>query len=144
MTRDVAAAMDRHERFNFDESLYVVATQQDLHFKQLFKVLELAGFDWFNKCTHINFGMLHFKDSKMSTREGNIIFLEDVLDKSVELALKAIEEKNPNLDNKFEVARDVGIGAIIFSDISKRRKQDVNFNWEEIRNFDGETAPYIQ
>ena len=114
-TRDIAAAIDRQKRFIFDESLYVVGNQQELHFRQLFKVLELMGFDWFTKCKHIQFGLLHLADSKMSTREGKVIFLEEVLDKSVELAIKAIEEKNPDLDNKEEVAEAVGVGAITVS-----------------------------
>jgi arginyl-tRNA synthetase len=143
-TRDIAAAIDRWERFNFTESLYVVANQQELHFKQLFKSLELAGFNWFKSCKHISFGLLRLEDSKMSTREGNIIFLEDVLNKSINLAKKAIEEKNPDLENKENVAEDIGIGAIIFNDISKRRAQDIVFKWDEVLNFDGETAPYIQ
>ena len=143
-TRDIAAAMDRWKRFNFEESLYVVAHQQELHFKQLFKVLELMGCDWAKKCKHVSFGLLHLADTKMSTRSGNVIFLEDVLDMSVELAVKAIEEKNPDLGNKQEVAEAVGVGAIIFGDIIKRRNQDITFKWEDILNFDGETAPYVQ
>lgn len=143
-TRDIAAAIDRQKRFVFDESLYVVGNQQELHFKQLFKVLELMGLDWFSKCKHVQFGLLHLADSKMSTREGKVIFLDEVLDKSVELAVKAIEEKNPALSNKAEVAEAVGVGAIIFGDIVKRRTQDITFKWEEILNFDGETAPYVQ
>jgi len=143
-TREIAAAMDRHQRFEFDESLYVVASQQELHFKQLFKILELMGFDWGAKCKHIQFGLLHLADSKMSTRSGNVIFLEDVLDKAVELSLKAIEEKNPELGDKVEVAEAVGVGSVIFGDIVKRRTQDITFKWEDILNFDGETAPYVQ
>jgi len=143
-TRDLAAAMDRWKRFKFEESLYVVGHPQELHFKQLFKVMELMGIDWYTKCKHIQFGLLHLADSKMSTREGNVIFLEDVLDKVVKLAEKAIEEKNPSLENKKEVAEAVGVGAIIFGDICKRRIQDITFKWEDILNFDGETAPYVQ
>ena len=143
-TRDMAAAMDRQERFLFDENLYVVASQQELHFKQLFKVLELMGVEWASKCKHIQFGLLHLADSKMSTREGNVVFLEDVLNRSVELAIKAIEEKNPDLGDRAEVAEAVGVGAIIFGDLVKRRTQDITFKWEDILNFDGETAPYVQ
>ncbi len=143
-TRDLAAAIDRQKRFVFDESLYVVGNQQDLHFKQLFKVLELMGFDWHSKCKHVQFGLLHLADTKMSTREGKVIFLDEVLDKSVELAIKAIEEKNPDLSNKEEVAEAVGVGAIVFGDIVKRRTQDIAFKWDDILNFDGETAPYVQ
>ncbi|MEI6080212.1 MAG: arginine--tRNA ligase [bacterium] len=143
-TRDITAAMDRWNRFNFVESVYVVANQQELHFKQVFKTLELMGFDWFSKCKHVQFGLLHFEDAKMSTREGRIIFLEEVLDKSVELAKKAIEDKNPNLDDKENVAEAVGVGSIIFGDICKKRIQDITFKWEDVLSFDGETAPYVQ
>ncbi len=143
-TRDLAAAYDRMNRFSFDESLYVVAHQQELHFKQIFKVLELMDCDWFSKCKHIQFGLLHLAEGKMSTREGNVVFLEDVIDKAVILAEKAISEKNPDLENKKEVAEAIGVGSIIFGDISKRRTQDIVFNWDEILNFDGETAPYVQ
>jgi len=143
-TRDIAAAMDRWKRFSFTESLYVVASQQELHFKQLFKVLELMNMEWASRCKHIQFGLLHFEDAKMSTREGRVIFLEDVLDKSIELARKAIEEKNPDLSNKEEIAEAVGVGAIIFGDISKRRIQDITFTWDDVLSFDGETAPYVQ
>ena len=143
-TRDLAAAFDRMDRFNFDESLYVVANQQELHFRQIFKVLDLMGCEWVNRCKHIQFGLLHLSDGKMSTREGNVVFLEDVLNKSVELARQAIDDKNPDLDNKEEVAESIGVGAIIFGDVSKRRTQDITFKWEEILSFDGETAPYVQ
>ncbi|MBN1114455.1 MAG: arginine--tRNA ligase [Oligoflexia bacterium] len=143
-TRDIAAALDRWERYRFDESLYVVAHQQELHFKQLFKTLEIMGYSWADRCRHISFGMLHFDDARMSTREGRVIFLEEVLDRAVDLALKAINHKNPKLENKEEVAEAVGIGAVIFSDISKRRIQNVVFRWEDVLNFDGETAPYVQ
>ncbi len=143
-TRDISAAMDRWKRFSFTESLYVVAHQQELHFKQIFKVFELMGYEWAGRCKHVQFGLLHLEDSKMSTRSGKIIFLEDVLDKAVVLARKAIEDKNPDLPNKDEVAEAVGVGAIIFGDICKRRIQDITFKWDDILNFDGETAPYVQ
>ena len=100
--------------------------------------------EWASRCKHIQFGLLHFEDAKMSTREGRVIFLEDVLDKSIELARKAIEEKNPDLENKAEIAEAVGVGAIIFGDISKRRIQDITFTWEDVLSFEGETAPYVQ
>lgn len=143
-TRDISAAIDRWKRFSFTESLYVVAHQQELHFKQIFKVFELMGYEWANRCKHVQFGLLHLEDSKMSTRSGNIIFLEDVLDKAVLLARKAIEDKNPDLSNKDEVAEAIGVGAVIFGDICKRRIQDITFKWDDILNFDGETAPYVQ
>jgi arginyl-tRNA synthetase len=102
------------------------------------------GFEWAEQCKHVQFGLLHLADSKMSTREGNVVFLEDVLDKSVELAMNAIDEKNPDLGDRQEVAEAVGVGSIIFGDIVKRRAQDITFKWDEILNFDGETAPYVQ
>ncbi len=143
-TRDISAAIDRWKRFSFTESLYVVAHQQELHFNQIFKVFELMGYEWASRCKHVQFGLLHLEDSKMSTRSGNIIFLEDVLDKAVALAKKAIEDKNPDLPNKDEVAEAVGLGAVIFGDICKRRIQYIVFKWDDILNFDGETAPYVQ
>ncbi len=143
-TRDIATAIDRWDRFKFTESIYVVANQQELHFKQVFKTLELMNFDWASRCRHVQFGLLHFEDAKMSTREGRMVFLEDVLNKSVELARQAIEEKNPSLENKEEISESVGVGAIIFGDVCKRRIQDITFKWEDILSFDGETAPYVQ
>lgn len=143
-TRDLAAAFDRVERFNPDELLYVVASQQDLYFKQLFKTFNLMKYDWADKAKHINFGLLTLPGGKMSTREGKIVFLEDVLDEAESRVLKLINEKNPDLENKTELAKKIGVGAIIFSDISRKRKQNIVFKWEEVLNFDGETAPYVQ
>jgi len=143
-TRDLAAAIDRYNAYKFDRMLYVVALQQRLHFRQVFKVLELLGFDWAKRCIHVDFGMLSFGEEAFSTRRGKIVFLEDVLDKAVELAESIIEEKNPALENKKEVAEVVGIGAIIFSELSQKRIKDKVFSWQEILNFDGETGPYVQ
>ena len=143
-TRDIAAAMDRYERFAFDRSLYVVAVQQSMHFRQFFTVLDKMGCEWASRCRHVPFGMLQLADRTMSTRKGEVIFLDDVLDKSVALSLAAIEEKNPALPNKEEVARQVGVGAIIFGDLVNRRTNDVTFEWERILNFNGETGVYVQ
>ena len=143
-TRDIAAAEYRHANYGFDRLLYVVGSQQKLHFRQVFKVLELMGYDWSARCVHADFGMLSFTGGTFSTRRGNLILLEDVLDKAVEIARAIIEEKNPSLENKDEVAEMVGVGAVIFGDIKHRRNKDVVFDWSTALNFDGETGPYLQ
>ncbi len=143
-TRDITAAIYRYNTYKFHKSLYVVGTAQSLHFRQLFKVLELMGYAWAKDCVHVDFGWIKFKQKMMSTRKGNIILLEDVLNKSIELAGKIIQEKNPELENKEEVAKDVGIGAVIFADLSTRRNKDIDFDWDQALSFDGETAPYVQ
>lgn len=143
-TRDLAAAMYRHETYGFWKMLYVVGADQRLHFQQVFKVLELMGFPWAQDCVHVDFGLIRFHDEKMGTRRGNIIFLEDVLDRAVELAEQIVHEKNPELPNKRQVAEAVGIGAVIFTDLSTRRVKDVNFEWEKVLTFEGETGPYVQ
>jgi len=143
-TRDIAAAIDRFERFNYDRSLYVVAQQQAIHFKQFFKVLNKMGYDWSNRLNHISFGMLQLADKTMSTRKGQVIFLEDVLSRSIALAKEAIESKNADLKNKDQVAKQVGVGAIIFGDLINRRTNDVTFEWDKILSFQGETGVYVQ
>lgn len=143
-TRDLAAAMYRHEAYDFWKMLYVVGADQRLHFQQVFKVLELMGFSWATDCVHVDFGLIRFNDEKMGTRKGNIIFLEDVLDRAVELAGQIVHDKNPDLPNKHEVAEAVGIGAVLFTDLSTRRVKDVNFEWEKVLTFEGETGPYVQ
>jgi arginyl-tRNA synthetase len=143
-TRDLAAAMYRHETYRFWKMLYVVGADQRLHFQQVFKVLELMGFPWAQDCVHVDFGLIRFHDEKMGTRRGNIIFLEDVLDRAVELAEQIVHEKNPELPDKRQVAEAVGIGAVIFTDLSTRRVKDVNFEWEKVLTFEGETGPYVQ
>ena len=143
-TRDIAAAEFRHASYQFDRLVYVVGSQQKLHFRQVFKVLELMGYDWAGRCIHADFGMLSFTGGTFSTRRGKLILLEDVLDKAVEIARAIIEEKNPTLENKDEVAEMVGVGAVIFGDIKHRRNKDVVFDWDTALNFDGETGPYLQ
>jgi arginyl-tRNA synthetase len=142
-TRDLAAAFYRLNHYRPEKILYVVGTEQQLHFRQLFKVLELLG-KHHEKFVHVNFGLFRFPEGKMSTRKGNIIFLEDVLDKAIALAASIIDEKNPKLRNKKAVARMVGVGAIIFADLSTDRIRDVEFDWNKMLSFEGETAPYIQ
>lgn len=143
-TRDLTAAIYRYETYHFHKLLYVVGSAQKLHFQQIFKVLELMGYPWAEDLVHVEFGWILFKEKVMSTRKGTIVLLEDVLNRSMDLALKIIQEKNPELEDKEKVAFDVGIGAVIFADLSTRRQKDVNFDWEEVLNFEGQSGPYIQ
>lgn len=143
-TRDIAAAEYRKKTYDFNRMIYVVGSEQKLHFNQFFKVLELMGHNWANRCVHVDFGLMKFKDGKMSTRKGKVVLLEDLLIEAVERIRKIIEEKNPSLENKEAVARDVGIGAVIFADLCTKRSKDVVFDWDEVLNFEGETGPYIQ
>jgi len=143
-TRDITAAIYRHKTYKFYKNLYVVGNSQRLHFQQVFTVLKLMGYDWADNCIHVDFGWVKFEDEILSSRKGNIILLEDVLDKSIKLAKKIIEEKNPELENKKEVAEQVGIGAVIFAYLARRRNKDFDFVWKEVLNFEGETGPYLQ
>jgi arginyl-tRNA synthetase len=143
-TRDLCAAKYRYETYHFDRMIYTTDAGQSLHFRQIFKVLDLLGYEWASCCVHVPFGVLNFREGRMSTRRGNVIFLEDVLNRAIELTRQIIEEKNPDLDEKDQVARDVGIGAVVYADLSTRRVKNVTFDWDEILNFDGDTGPYIQ
>lgn len=143
-TRDIAAAKYRKETYDFYKSLYVVAYQQNLHFRQFFKVLELMGYDWAKDCVHVNFGMISMEDMTFSTRKGNAIYLEDVLNVAVEKTLEIIKQKSPDLENKEIVAKQVGIGALVFSVLYNGRIKDYTFSWDKSLNFDGETGPYAQ
>ena len=143
-TRDICAAEYRKREFNFDKMIYVVGSEQRLHFTQFFKVLGLMDYEWVKDCVHVDFGLVKFKQGKMSTREGKVILLEELLEESCKIAREIIEEKNPDLENKAEISNDVGIGAIIFSELSTKRVKDVLFDWDVILNFDGETGPYVQ
>jgi arginyl-tRNA synthetase len=144
ITRDLAAAIYRYKTYRFSKLLYVVGAEQTLHFKQFFKLLELLGFPWADDCIHVPFGLIHFKDGRMSTREGKVIFLEDVINRAIEMAQNIIREKNPGLENKEKAAKAVGLGAIIFGDLVNDRIKDVEFDWEKVLDFSGETAPYVQ
>lgn len=144
LTRDIAAALYRHRTFHFDLALYVVGSPQSLHFRQLFSVLGKMGLEWNKNCHHVPFGHVRFAEGSMSTRKGNIVFLEEVLDKATELALSIIEEKNPGLKHKEEVAEAVGVGSVIFNGLKNYRIKEVTFIWEEVLNFNGETGPYLQ
>lgn len=143
-TRDLCAAIYRQQMYSFEKMLYVVGADQALHFQQVFSVLQKMNYDWAERCHHIPFGMIRFKEGKMSTRQGTLVFLEDVLDRATELALQIIQEKNPGLNNKHDVARVVGIGAVIFGDLSNDRVKNIEFDWDKILDFTGETAPYVQ
>ena len=143
-TRDLAAAFYRKNNYNFYKCLYVVAYQQNLHFKQFFKVLELMGKDWAKDMEHVAFGMVSLEEGTMSTRKGNVVLLEDVIAKCKEKAYNVISEKNPNLENKEEIASQVGTGAVIFGALSSSRIKDIVFSYDKVLNFDGETGPYCQ
>ncbi|QAT61351.1 MULTISPECIES: arginine--tRNA ligase [Tissierellales] len=144
ITRDIAAAIYRKEHYNFYKNVYVVGSEQILHFKQWKKIVELIGYPWAKDCIHVNFGMVRLEEGTMSTRKGRVVFLEDVLKKAVEKTLAIIEERNPNLENKDEVAKQVGIGAIVFQELFNNRIKDYTFTWEKTLSFDGETGPYVQ
>lgn len=145
-TRDLAAILYRARTYDFDKALYVTSYEQILHFKQLFEVAKLLGLDekYTKGLEHISFGMILLPTGKMSTREGNVIKLEDLLNEAIERAKKVIEQKNPELEDKEETAKRVGIGAVIFNDLSNNRVKDEIFEWDTILNFQGETGPYIQ
>lgn len=145
-TRDLAAILYRARNYDFDKALYVTSYEQVLHFKQVFKTAKLLGLDekYINGLEHVSFGMVLLPSGKMSTREGNVIKLEELLNESIDRAKKIIEQKNPNLENKEDVAKKVGIGAIIFNDLANNRVKDEIFDWDAILNFQGETGPYIQ
>lgn len=145
-TRDLAAILYRIRNYDFDKALYVTSYEQVLHFKQVFEVAKLLGIDekYAKGLEHVPFGMVRLKTGKMSTREGNIVKLEDLLNEAIARAAKVIEEKNPDLENKEEVAKKVGLGAVIFNDLSNGRIKDEIFDWDSMLNFQGETGPYIQ
>lgn len=143
-TRDLAAAIYRKRNYDFDKCIYVVGTPQALHFKQVFSVLDKAGYEWAKDCVHIGFGLVKFADKKLSTRSGDVIFLEDVLAESVNKTRSIIEENNPNLEDKEYVAEKVGIGAIVYSFLKSGRERDMVFSWEDILDFEGESGPYVQ
>jgi arginyl-tRNA synthetase len=143
-TRDLAAAFYRKNTYDFYKCLYVVAYQQNLHFKQVFKVVELMGKDWYSDLVHVPFGMVSLEDGTMSTRKGKVVWLKDVLNKAVEKSYAIINEKNANLSAKEEVAEKVGVGAVIFFALSNNRIKDITFSYDKVLSFDGETGPYVQ
>ncbi len=143
-TRDIAAAIYRKNNYDFDKCIYVTGVSQNLHFKQWYKVIELMGYDWHKDLYHVPFGTVSLGGEKLATRTGKVVLLEDILSEAIKKTLETIEAKNPNMENKHEIARQMGVGAVIFSDLSSNRIKDVSFSWEEILNFDGETGPYVQ
>lgn len=146
ITRDIAAANYRKETYDFYKNIYVVASQQNLHFQQWKKVLDLLGYKWEKDCIHVPFGLVSLEEGTMSTRHGRVVFLEDVLNKAVEKTREIIKEKNPNAAEADidEIAKTVGIGAVIFQELSNNRIKDYVFKWDKVLNFDGETGPYVQ
>lgn len=143
-TRDIAAAIYRKNHYDFDKCIYVVASQQNLHFKQWKKVLELMGHEWQKDCIHVPFGLVMLEDGAMSTREGRVVFLEDVLNQAISKTKEIIDEKNPDAPNVEEISKQVGVGAVVFNELSNNRIKDYTFSWNHVLNFDGETGPYVQ
>jgi arginyl-tRNA synthetase len=144
ITRDIAAAVYRKEHYDFYKNLYIVASQQNLHFQQWIQIIELLGFDWARDCVHIPFGLVSLEEGTMSTRHGRVVFLEEVLTRAVNQTREIILEKNVNTDNLDVTAKQVGIGAVIFQELSNNRIKDYVFSWEKVLNFEGETGPYVQ
>lgn len=143
-TRDIAAALYRKDTYDFDKCIYVTDAGQSLHFAQFFKVIGLMGYDWNEKMVHVPYGKISINGSKLATRTGNVVLLEELFDDAAQRALKIIEQKNPDLENKEYIADKVGIGAVIFNQLSAGRIKDVNFVWEEALSFEGNTGPYVQ
>lgn len=143
-TRDLAAANYRKNTYNFYKSIYVVGSPQALHFKQVFKVLELAGNEWAKDCVHVGFGLVKFADRKLSTRKGEVVLLDDLIRESVDKTLEVINESKKEIENKEDVAKKIGVGAVIFNYLKNSREKDIVFDWKEILSFEGETGPYVQ
>lgn len=143
-TRDLAAAVYRKNTYDFYKCLYVVAYQQNLHFKQVFKVLELMGKEWAKDLVHVAYGMVSLEDGAMSTRKGKVVWLEDVIEKCVQKAYAVIDEKNPELENKGEIAQTVGVGAVIFGTLYNNKIKDIVFSYDKVLSFEGETSVYVQ
>lgn len=158
-SRDIAAVLYRKEKYDFVKCIYVTGLEQSLHFKQVFKAIEVMGYDWAETLVHVPYGLVSLDGEKLSTRNGNIIYAEDILKEAIGRAEKAILEKNPNLgnrqlqsspqdclstDSREQVARMVGVGAVIFHDLYNQRIKNIDFSWKEVLNFDGSTGPYVQ
>lgn len=143
-TRDLASLLYRKKTYNFYKNIYVAGIPQALHFKQVFKTVELMGYEWAKDCIHVGFGLVKFKDKKLSSRKGEVILLEDLLNMSIDKIRNVIEEKNPNLSNKDGVSKKVGIGAIVFTYLKMNRERDIIFDFDDILSFEGETGPYVQ
>ncbi len=143
-TRDITAALYRKNMYHFDKCIYLTALDQNLHFSQWFAVIKKMGYDWWKDLIHVPFGLVSLDSGKLSTRHGNVVLMEELLNQAILETQKIIEQKNPDLPNKKEIAQQVGIGAVIFNDLYNSRIKDVVFSWERMLNFDGETGPYVQ
>ena len=143
-TRDIAAAYDRKQMYDFEKCIYVTSTQQILHFKQWFKVVELMGYDWYEKLVHVPYGTVSINGAKLATRTGNVVLLKDLFEAAIEKVKGIMEEKNPDLKDKDSVAEAVGVGAVVFYYLTNNRIKDINFNLEDALSFDGNTGPYVQ
>ena len=143
-SRDICAILYRKENYDFDKCLYVTGLEQNLHFKQVFKAIELMGYEWHTDLVHVPYGLVSLEGAKLSTRTGNIIYAEDILEEAVKRAAESIEEKNPKLADKEIVAKKVGIGAVIFHDLFNQRIKNVDFSWDDVLSFEGTTGPYVQ
>jgi len=143
-TRDIAAALYRHRTYNFDKNIYVVGTPQALHFKQIFETMKRAGWEWSKDCEHVGFGLVKLPGKSMSTRNGDVVFLEDVLNESIEKTKAIIESNNSDMTDIDEKAKKIGIGAILYTFLKNSREKDIVFSWETMLDFEGESAPYCQ
>ena len=143
-SRDIAAVIYRKETYHFDRCIYVTGLEQSLHFKQVFKAIEVMGYNWADTLIHVPYGLVRLEGAKLSTRSGNIIYAEDILNESIERAFHAIQDKNPDLKEKEQAAEKIGIGAVIFHDLFNQRIKNVDFSWEAVLSFDGTTGPYVQ
>lgn len=143
-TRDITAALYRKKTYDFEKCIYVTGAAQSLHFQQWFKVIELMGYEWAKDLVHVPFGIVSLGGEKLSTRKGKVVLLEEILSEAIKKTLEIIQAKSPNMQNKEETARQIGVGAVVFSDLSSNRIKDVSFSWDEVLNFDGETGPYVQ
>ncbi|MGN0140812.1 MAG: arginine--tRNA ligase [Roseburia sp.] len=143
-SRDIAAVIDRKKTYDFDKCLYVTGLEQTLHFEQVFKAIELMQYAWYQDLVHVPYGLVSLDGEKLSTRNGNIIYAEDILKEAIARAMNSIKEKNPTLEDKETVARQVGVGAVIFHDLYNQRIKNIDFSWEDVLSFDGATGPYVQ
>ncbi|MFA9397092.1 MAG: arginine--tRNA ligase [Clostridiaceae bacterium] len=143
-TRDITAAKYRKDTYDFYKSVYVFGNTQSLHFKQFQTVLKLAGYDWADDMVHVGFGLIKLQDKKLSTRHGDVVFLDDLLNEAINKTVEIIQEKNPDLENKEEVAKKIGVGSVVFTYLKNSREKDIVFNWKDVLSFDGETGPYVQ
>lgn len=143
-SRDIAAALYRRNEYHFHKCLYVTGVEQKLHFAQVFKVIELMGYEWHQGLVHVPYGLVSLEGAKLSTRTGNIIYAKDILKEAMKRSEKIIEQKSPTLENKEITAQMVGIGAVIFHDLYNQRIKNIDFSWDEVLNFDGATGPYVQ